>query len=272
MRSAVDPGRPTTRSFRLERDYQLAIAESLQHALQNGELRIVLRPIFSVKSPRRVRFEVVPRWISPRFGVMDYSTVEPICREMGLSEHFWDFYMEQLCATMAGWSLRKKKLPVVSLTIPHSYLERHELARFMSRITAMYGVDPELLVLQLSGREAWRCTSNASLKLDALRSIGISAGIVEFDELDELPGVLFFQHPRVLLFEAACQQRLLTPDFEHVLRAIVSAATQAECRLSANGVCTLEECSSFVAGGFSEIQGPFVGGPMSCMTAERLFL
>jgi diguanylate cyclase len=250
----------------------VAIDKHLRDALKNDELQITFKPVFSAQHVRQVRFVLVPCWISPELGAIEYGEIENTCERIGVQAEFWDFYFARTCATLAGWKLRGKALPKISLTLPRRYLERCELPRVVDRLTGLYALKPDLFLLQMSEQTALDRTPLATHNIAALREMGVGLGISGFRSLRDAIKVFANLHPELVLLDHATMRGFISRNVKTALPQIVAIARGMGCVLAVDGVRSLSECSEMLHSGFSEIAGPFVGDPISARTVETFYI
>jgi EAL domain-containing protein (putative c-di-GMP-specific phosphodiesterase class I) len=250
----------------------VAIDKQLQGAVENGELRIAFKPVFTAQRERQTRFALIPLWTSPTFGAMEYREIEPVCERIGLQTEFWDFYFTRTCSVLAGWRLRGKKLPKISAAIPRRYLERPELPRVIDRLTGLYALNPSTFLLQLPARTALSRTPIATYNLAALREMGLGLAISGFRDLGLALKLFAALRPQLFLLDRATIHALIWRNVKAVLPQIVRVAEGIGCALAVDGVSTLSECSEMLGAGFTEIAGPFVGEPISARAVEKFYI
>ncbi|MEU4427047.1 EAL domain-containing protein [Actinoplanes sp. NPDC024001] len=167
------------RNARQAARYELAAA--MPDALDRHEFTLVYQPLVSLADQRLCGVEALVRWRHPVLGLLAPDEFIPLAEETGVILQLGRWVLEQACAQAAEWARRFPELRV-SMSVNMTVSQAHEpsLPFDVADILARTGLDPALLVLELT-ESAIMDTEGAPLRaLDGLAQRGIRIAIDDF--------------------------------------------------------------------------------------------
>ncbi|KUL29215.1 putative bifunctional diguanylate cyclase/phosphodiesterase [Actinoplanes awajinensis] len=158
-----------------------ALAAAMPDALDRGEFSVVYQPLVSLADERPRGVEALVRWQHPLLGELSPSTFIPLAEETGVIVALGRHVLEQACAQAADWARRLPDTPIfVSVNITVAQAHEPAFPSEVAKILADTGLDPRLLVLELT-ESAIMDTDGAPLAaLDGLADRGIRIAIDDF--------------------------------------------------------------------------------------------
>ncbi|HSJ96825.1 MAG TPA: EAL domain-containing protein, partial [Myxococcota bacterium] len=133
-----------------------------------------------VTSREWVGFEVLARWTSPELGLVPPGEFIPVAEEIGLIAALGERILERACEQAQAWQLEERRALSVSVNLSARQLRDRELAARVERILARTGLDPHLLVLELTESELMEDVPRGRQQLEALRRLGVRVSIDDF--------------------------------------------------------------------------------------------
>ncbi|GIF14893.1 putative bifunctional diguanylate cyclase/phosphodiesterase [Actinoplanes teichomyceticus] len=158
-----------------------ALAAAMPDALERGEFTVVYQPLVSLADERLRGVEALVRWRHPVLGELSPDRFIPLAEETGVIVALGRHVLRQACAQAAEWARRCPDAPVfVSVNITVAQAHEPGFPAEVAKILAETGLDPRLLVLELT-ESAIMDTDGAPLAaLDSLAQRGIRIAIDDF--------------------------------------------------------------------------------------------
>jgi diguanylate cyclase (GGDEF)-like protein/PAS domain S-box-containing protein len=189
MYQAKDRGRNNFQLFSPVMDKRLkeriAIESSLRTALQSRQLDVHYQPIVDIESHRVVALEALLRWKHPNHGYVRPERFVNIAEEAGLIVPIGDFVMQRVVEDMARWRQAQGGLVPVAINVSAVQLQRSNLAESIKRLTKEYGLEPNMLQIELTEsavfeRREPRAREASQDAVARLRELGVHIAIDDF--------------------------------------------------------------------------------------------
>lgn len=240
------------------------VERHMQQALKKNEFRFFLEPVISLADGKIGAAAAKADWLVPeRQEPLTMRQFIPIFRKNGFIYQFDRFLFESACRLLAQWKKDGTPLVPIAVSISNELLYDANFPQYAADKTAAYGVDPKLLILELT--ETSRADFLPQLKRsgEALAKAGFKL-TVQY----EGRGVMLsniFQHLPVVGVKAA--PGIWTPSADPKQNVMVKALTDI-CRqlgiyLTADGVLNQTEMEHIKALGFEYALGPFAAAPVT---------
>ena len=189
MYQAKDRGRNNFQLFSPVMDKRLkeriAIESSLRTALQSRQLDVHYQPIVDIESHRVVALEALLRWKHPNHGYVRPERFVTIAEEAGLIVPIGDFVMQRAIEDMVRWRQAEGTLVPVAINVSAVQLQRSNLAESIKRLTKEYGLEPNMLQIELTEsavfeRREPRAREASQDAVAKLRELGVHIAIDDF--------------------------------------------------------------------------------------------
>jgi diguanylate cyclase (GGDEF)-like protein/PAS domain S-box-containing protein len=189
MYQAKDRGRNNFQLFSPFMDKRLkeriAIESSLRTALQSRQLDVHYQPIVDIESHRVVALEALLRWKHPNHGYVRPERFVNIAEEAGLIVPIGEFVMQRTVEDMARWRQAEGNLVPVAINVSAVQLQRSNLAESIKRLTKEYGLEPNMLQIELTEsavfeRREPRAREASQDAVAKLRELGVHIAIDDF--------------------------------------------------------------------------------------------
>ncbi len=158
------------------------LVTALERAVERGEIDVHYQPIVELGSNRLVAVEALARWIRPGHGMLGPSTFLPVADEIGLMVEIGGLVLRESCRQAVSW---QRNFPGrdglrVNVNLAPSELHDPDLVREVEQVLAETGLDPSLLVLELTESGVMRSPEQARRTMAALRDLGVSLALDDF--------------------------------------------------------------------------------------------
>lgn len=247
MRQAKQKG-GSYQFYSLEIDSLLAqqewISGHLRFALARNELTLVYQPQVNLITDRVIGFEAFLRWQHPEMGLLYPDKFLPMAEESGLIVEIGAWVLQTACAQAQTW--QSPSHPPVKLVVNLSTRQFHQanLRDLIGQALAQSGLDPSLLVFDLTEAtimEDW----DASLEiLQGLNAMGVSVTIDDFGTgLSSLNSLKRLPIDGVKLDRSFVQDITQNAHSLAIAKAIVAVAQSLRLKAIAEGVETDEQAA-----------------------------
>ncbi|BBH69669.1 GGDEF domain-containing protein [Actinoplanes sp. OR16] len=167
-----DPGRDAKQAARYE------LAAEMPDALDRREFTLVYQPLVALADGRLRGVEALIRWQHPVHGELSPDRFIPLAEETGLIVPLGRWVLEEACAQAALWAREFPDRQLsVSVNMTVSQVHEPTLPADVEKILARTGLDPSLLVLELTESAVME---NDAEPLRALAERGIRIAIDDF--------------------------------------------------------------------------------------------
>jgi diguanylate cyclase (GGDEF)-like protein len=163
-----------------ERLSRLETFEGLRAAIANGELRLHYQPIVELPSTTVVGVEALVRWQHPERGLLGPLDFIPVAEQSGLIVPLTQWVLNEALRQSRAWSDEGQRLRI-SVNVGAKALARSvSLAATVGGLLRAYGVDPELLVLEVTESEVMADAEHAIECLRDLKALGVRIEVDDF--------------------------------------------------------------------------------------------
>jgi diguanylate cyclase (GGDEF)-like protein len=163
-----------------ERLSRLETFAGLRAAIANGELRLHYQPIVELPSTNVVGVEALVRWQHPERGLLAPGEFIPVAEQSGLIVPLTEWVLNEALRQSRAWSDQGQRLRI-SVNVGAKALARSvSLAATVGGLLRAYGVEPELLALEVTESEVMADAEHAIECLRDLKALGIRIEVDDF--------------------------------------------------------------------------------------------
>ncbi|WP_129140354.1 putative bifunctional diguanylate cyclase/phosphodiesterase [Modicisalibacter coralii] len=235
------------RERQLLRDMVLAVREQ--------QLRIVYQPKIRIADGSVVGFEALMQWQHPDLGLLQADEFLPLAVDSGHMALLGDWMLQHVIAQMAVW-VHARHPQHVAVNLSAVDLEDAHLGQRITGWLEAHGVDPRLLMLEITEQSMMREPTLAARLLAELRDLGIRVAIDDFGtgysslaQLRRLPlDVLKIDKSFVLELPAQPEDAL-------IVNASIALAHSFGLEVIAEGVETPQHLRLLAEAGCDQAQG-----------------
>ena len=248
------------------------LADKLQRALLNEELRLVYQPIFD-RHGHIVAAEALARWHDATDGNISPGDFIPVAEETGLIVPLSTWILRRACRQMYAWRRAGAAIHRIAVNICVVQVAREDFVRTIQAVLQESSLPPECLELEVTEGALARDFASVKKHLQKLRDIGVRISIDDFGT-----GYSSFGRLRELNADALKIDRIFvqgahdTHNGMAVLQALIEMAHTLNLSVVAEGVETEEQMEMLRSLRCNEMQGFLLARPQDPDQIEALLL
>ena len=184
MYSAKNAGKQCAKLFdvsMLERAQSwLELEQDLRRAVERFEFELLFQPLLGLQTGVLLGFEALLRWRHPKRGLVEPAEFLAVAEETGVIVPIGRWALREACCYAAGWADREGVTPSISVNLAPRQLEDEHLFDDVRNALAASGLDPKLLVLEITEKQMMRAPATSHATLQAIRALGVRIAIDDF--------------------------------------------------------------------------------------------
>jgi diguanylate cyclase (GGDEF)-like protein/PAS domain S-box-containing protein len=160
---------------------RLELKGDLQRALDHEEFTLVYQPVMELKSGRVSGVEALLRWIHPTRGVVPPLEFIPLAEETGLIVPIGRWVLTEACrrAVALGQEFPEMELHM-AVNLSARQIQRPEIVEDVREILAETGLEPRLLILEITESVMMQDMDLSIARLRELKELGVQLAIDDF--------------------------------------------------------------------------------------------
>lgn len=247
------------------------IEMDLSRAIDRSEFQVYYQPQVNSTTGEMIGVEALLRWNHPRRGLISPSLFIPMAEELGLIVPLGEWVLRTACQQVQRWQQLSPSPIRVSVNLSMRQLQQPDLVDRVSVVLEETGLDPSLLVLELTETLMMQDAQQTRQTLWALRELGIGIAIDDFgtgysslNYLNQLP-INGLKLDRSFIKEVETNDGAAT-----ISTAIIAMAQSLRLKIVAEGVETLTQLSFLRDRGCQTIQGFLYSPPLPAAEIQAL--
>jgi diguanylate cyclase (GGDEF)-like protein len=253
-----------TEDLRTRSQRQLRVMSGLRCALDNREFSVGYQPQVSLHDGKVVGVEALLRWSSPRLGKVSPSEFVPLAENAGMIVRLGEWVLAQAMQDARRWVSDAGKNFFLSVNLSAAQFRCPELVDRVVAIALRCGFPTHRLVLELTESAAMSDSDAAVIVMDRLRVHGIRVAIDDFGTgYSSLAYLKKFNACKLKIDQSFIHGLPRDGDDKAIVRAILLMARSLGMITLAEGVETEAQVAYLQSEGCDEIQGFYVGKPIS---------
>ena len=249
---------------------RLLMKSRLSKALERGDFHLVYQPKTCMRTMGICGAEALLRWHDARLGDIPPGQFIPVLEEMGLIGEVGLWVVGQACRQMRNWRDQGLAPGRMAVNVSARQLRRPGLAGEVADIVRRAGISSADLEFEITESTIIQDTDLAIPLLNELRAMGIHIALDDFGTgFSSLGYLRRFPFDTIKIDKAFVDEIMVRPDDVAIIRAIIAMGHALDRRIVAEGVETAAQFKLLKELAVDEIQGYFVGRPM---TADSLTL
>jgi diguanylate cyclase (GGDEF)-like protein len=249
---------------------RVSLELDLAAALERDELFVLYQPIFDLSRRRVEGVEALVRWRHPLRGVLAPGEFIPLAEESGLIVPIGRWVLEQACNQAADWARAGRPIGM-SVNVSAFQLGREDFAGEVREALSRSGLDPSLLLLEITETTVMRDVQAACVRLGEVKALGVNVALDDFgtgyaslSHLQRIPAdILKIDRSFVAALEEGEQSAEL-------LQAILGVARSLSLRVVVEGIETDEQLGAVSSMGCEMAQGFLLGRPTPAEVIDGL--
>ena len=160
--------------------FEEEILESIDDAMQEGQLFMVYQPKIIAGTNELSGFEALIRWKHPKYGMLSPVTFIPILEQSNRMGEVTNWIIEQVCKQIAEWEKTDFQVRPVSINIPGDYVTSPILLNVLTEMIKKYKLKPYNLELEITETSVVKSIEDAVKALNTFRDEGFSVALDDF--------------------------------------------------------------------------------------------
>jgi diguanylate cyclase (GGDEF)-like protein/PAS domain S-box-containing protein len=249
----------------------LATEAALRKALDRQEFVLHYQAQVDVANRRITGAEALVRWQHPELGMLGPDKFIPVAEERGLINRIGEWVLHDACRQAKAWQDAGLPPLPVAVNISARQLREGTLRDSVLAALAASGLDPRLLVLEITETAVMEDMDTAVAVLEELGRLGVAIEIDDFGTgYSSLTYLKRLPIHRLKIDRSFVRDVPGTGDDEAIIRAIVSMAHSLKLEVIAEGVETADQAGFLRDLGCPDMQGYWLARPEPPLEFERL--
>ncbi len=250
---------------------RLDLESELRQALENDELVLHFQPEVSLRSGRIIGAEALVRWHHPERGLMMPDQFIPMAEETGLIQPLGRYVLQKACAQALEWQNRFGMGAPTRVSVNVSGRQLPTLVRDVAHALGRTGLDPRMLVLEITESVVMEDPEAAIVTFEALRKMGVALAIDDFGTgYSSLSWLKHFPISTLKLDKSFVQGLGVDPADRAIAQSVLTMADCLDVTVTAEGIETYEQATELVNLGCISGQGYLYARPQPPQEMERL--
>lgn len=239
------------------------IKEKLQDAVEKKRFSLVFQAQIDSLSLRLKGIECLIRWHDDELGWISPAEFIPIAEQIGLINRIGDCVLNEACKTIQQLSETEIEFNHLSVNISALEFENKLLPQRVQDAIKRYGIDPQLLELEITESFIVNDIDDTVVQLEAISNMGVGLAIDDFGT-----GYSSLSQLRKLPFNKLKIDRSFIIDIPNnaedkaIVMAITELAESLHLEVIIEGVETIEQLSYMQLMNCNTIQGYYFCKPL----------
>ena len=242
---------------------QLVLEAGLRRALEQKEFFLHYQPKVDLRTGRITGAEALLRWHRPGYGVIPPMDFISLAEKSGLIVEIGNWVIEDACRQLRVW--RNSGMPNVSVAVNVSARQfcNVELMTTITGALERYGVEPGLLMLELTENMVVADPEKALLRMTDLKRLGVRLSLDDFGTgYSSLSYLSRFPIDQLKIDRSFVEKIVTDPGSATITNSIIALAHRLRLHVVAEGVETESQLEYLRQNGCDEIQGFFFSRPI----------
>ncbi|MEA5084623.1 MAG: EAL domain-containing protein [Lachnospiraceae bacterium] len=156
------------------------IENEMDQALNNGQFKIHLQPIYSVASEKPVSAEALVRWYHPQRGLISPADFIPLFERNGFISKLDAYVWEEVCKFINEEKSKGDAVVPISVNVSRINLYNANICNYIISLIQKYNIEPEMLKLEIT-ESAYTDNPHQLLKaMETLQNYGFEVLMDDF--------------------------------------------------------------------------------------------
>lgn len=243
----------------------------MRKAIANGDFELHYQPQFN-DSGVVAGAEALIRWRHAKMGNIPPTNFIPLAEETGLIVPIGNWVLRAACAQLAQWEARPETRHLtMAVNVSASQFRQPDFVQSVSEIVRLSGVTPSKLKLELTESMFVENVEATTVKMNALRAIGIVWSLDDFGTgYSSLSVLHHFPLGQIKIDKAFVRDMLTNKSNMVVTEAIIALAEKLGLQVLAEGVETPEQLNRLREAGCLMYQGYLFSPPVDIKSFGKL--
>lgn len=242
----------------------LMLETTLRKGVERNEFFLVYQPQIDAKSGRIVGMEALVRWQHPELGLLMPGRFIAIAEETGIITQIGRWVLQTACRQTRNWQEEGLQDLRVAVNISARQFNEPDLLQQIAALLEETGLKPHYLELELTESTVMEHPEQSKKTLQVLKQMGISLAIDDFGTgYSSLSYLKHFPIDRLKIDQSFVCDITSNPEDAVIVDAIIAMAHSLHMKVTAEGVEKLEHLGYLTARNCDELQGYYLGTPVS---------
>ncbi len=243
---------------------QVHLQQELSRALERGQLRVVLQPIWNAATvPRPIGMEALVRWRHPQLGDVAPSEFIPVAEESGLIPAIGAFMLRESCRLHAALAEAGHRGLFLSVNVSRDQFRRGDLAALVADVLAECGLPGAALELEITEGVLMEHSEDSERQLQALSALGVGLAVDDFGTgYSSLAYLQRFPVTKLKIDRSFVSGLPEDRNAAEIVRTILTLARSLGLQTLAEGVETAGQQQTLLALGCEQLQGFLLSRPL----------
>jgi diguanylate cyclase (GGDEF)-like protein/PAS domain S-box-containing protein len=243
---------------------QVALEQSLRHALGSPQLFMHYQPLIDLRTGQVVSLEALMRWRHPELGLIPPSQFIPVAERTGLIVELGELALRAVLAQLRAWLDLQAPVVPIAVNVSPLQFDRTDFAALVARLAGEAGIEPRWLRFEITESAVMKEPEKLIGTLKTLRALGsriliddFGTGYSSLSYLDQLP------IDTLKIDRAFVRDLGKDTNRRSIINAVIDMAKRLGLTTVAEGVETPEQAQLLLAQGCDYAQGFFYSQPVS---------
>ncbi|HTX72346.1 MAG TPA: EAL domain-containing protein [Rectinemataceae bacterium] len=263
-----------TADMNLKASEFIFIEQQLFSTVNNGNKDFVInyQPYYDINTRAMVGMEALLRWDTNGGGLIMPETFIPILEETGMINSVGTWIIQSVCRQVREWHDRGFPVVPVSINLSPAQFRQKDLFSIIERTLAEYGIDPSVLVFELTENMLMHDLEYTSSQLRKFRALGLSISVDDFGMgYSSLSYLKRFPINNIKIDKSFVKDINTDPDSGSIVTAIISISHSLNLKAIAEGVETEEQFNILRILRCDTIQGFYLSRPVPAESIEAMY-
>jgi diguanylate cyclase (GGDEF)-like protein len=241
----------------------LRLITDLQHAVENGELRLYYQPKVGAVDGRLLGMEALVRWMHPERGMVLPTEFIPVAEETGMIVAIGHWVLREACRQNAEWQRAGLRPVRVAVNLSARQFRSNNLLDEIDAALSETSLPASSLELEITESMVMENPERVINLLDKIRSRGIHLSLDDFGTgHSSLAYLKRFPIDTLKIDRAFIKDTPANTDDVAIARTIVAMAKSLGLVTVAEGVETVEQHELLKTMGCDQVQGYYFSLPL----------
>ncbi len=241
---------------------RLQLEADLRHAVDKGEFVLHYQPTVDLATGRLAGVEALLRWWHPVQGIVPPSEFIPLAEETGLITAMGEWALREACMQGVRWQVQYGAGVYVGVNLSGRQLQDPGLPMVIADALDRSGLDPELLVLELTESMLMDESDELIEILQHIKALGVRLAIDDFGTGYSSLSYLHRFPVDILKVDKAFVARIDgRDDFDGLAATIVRLGQSLQLRIIAEGIEDFDQLVALQSMGCHYGQGFYFARP-----------
>lgn len=242
----------------------LRIQADLRNAVDNDELTLYFQPKFSRSTRELIGAEALLRWNHAELGWISPNEFIPVAERSGLILEIGEWVINETCRQLVAWMEARIEPVKIAVNLSPKQLHQRNLAHRIAGIVRKHGLEPALLILEITETAAMEDAKANVVAIHQLQSLGFDVAIDDFGTGYSSLSYLQQFRAQQLKIDRCFVEGLDRGGDEGlaIVSAVIAMAHALRMEVVAEGVETASQLDKLNRLGCDQLQGYLLGKPM----------